>query len=226
MREEFVINRQGRRYVLYAGLLAEAHERFAEFSIDTELLYLEPVPIVRAKFKGRKRPEEIILEEYTENVETTGIGTGARKDDKEGKPGKNAPIEMAETRAKARALRDAINVGMTALEELGGEDEEPAPPQRRQAAPQPVAEDTELASQDQENSEDGVHIDERQIKALRTLVPKARPKMSATEAIAAFEDAQGHPIELMSHDKAAAWIVKLQEGINKQAKAKPRSASG
>src|ERR687898_241588 len=77
MREEYMIERQGKRFVLYAGLLEEG------------------------KFGG-------IGDASPQNVNRA-----------------IAPhlIRMAETRAKARALRDAINVGVTAFEELGGEEE-------------------------------------------------------------------------------------------------------
>jgi predicted amidohydrolase YtcJ len=33
-------------------------------------------------------------------------------------------IRRAETRAKARAMRDAVNIGVVAMEELGGEESE------------------------------------------------------------------------------------------------------
>ncbi len=44
MREEYMIERQGKRFVLYAGLLEEAHERGLR-SIETELLQVPGVDI-------------------------------------------------------------------------------------------------------------------------------------------------------------------------------------
>src|ERR671932_2918117 len=111
MREEYMIERQGKRFVLYAGLLEEAHSRGLR-SIETELLQVPEsgngeVAIVRAVVRTEDGKFSGIGDASPENVNRT-----------------IAPhvIRMAETRAKARALRDAINVGVTAFEELGGED--------------------------------------------------------------------------------------------------------
>ena len=111
MREEYMIERQGKRFVLYAGLLEEAHSRGLR-SIETDLLQVPDagngeVAIVRAVVR-------------TEDGKFTGIGDASPENVNR----TIAPhvIRMAETRAKARALRDAINVGVTAFEELGGED--------------------------------------------------------------------------------------------------------
>src|SRR5919202_436436 len=111
MREEYMIEREGRRFVLYAGLLEEAHSRGLR-SIETDLLQ---VP-------GPENGETAIVRAVvrTEDGKFTGIGDASPEN-----VNRNiAPhvIRMAETRAKARALRDAINVGVTAFEELGGED--------------------------------------------------------------------------------------------------------
>jgi hypothetical protein len=40
---------------------------------------------------------------------------------------KHCLLRMAETRAKARALRDAVNIGVASLEEVESEEEVPAP---------------------------------------------------------------------------------------------------
>ena len=67
-------------------------------------------------------------------LETSGIG--------DADPSNVSPmmkghlLRMAETRAKARALRDAVNVGMAALEELGPEE---APAREPAREPGPVA---------------------------------------------------------------------------------------
>jgi hypothetical protein len=120
MRDEYKIQRQGKTHVLYPGLLNEVHERYAEFTIDTELIEAGEQPIVKATFEGKYLAEIHYGGKNHEQVRTrrtSGIGTAGRATDRKG-PAVDAPIEMAETRAKARALRDAVNVGETAFEEL------------------------------------------------------------------------------------------------------------
>jgi hypothetical protein len=115
MRDEFLITRQGKQYVLFAGLLDEAHSRGLR-GIDTELIQVPDeangsVAIVKA------------TAEMEDGRHFSGIGDASPEN-----VGRNiAPhlIRMAETRAKARALRDAVNVGATALEELSDGDDAP-----------------------------------------------------------------------------------------------------
>lgn len=112
MKKEFIVERHGKSFVLYAGLLDEAHNQGLK-SIKTAIIQIpcennDNVGIVQATVE-------------TEKGTFTGIGDAA--------PTNVTPLmrpyllRMAETRAKARALRDAVNVGVVALEELGDEDD-------------------------------------------------------------------------------------------------------
>src|SRR5919107_3125970 len=115
MRDEFLITRQGKQYVLFAGLLDEAHGRGLR-GIDTELVEVRDdsngnVGILKA------------TAEMDDGRRFSGIGDASPEN-----VGRNIVphlIRMAETRAKARALRDAVNVGATALEELSDGDDAP-----------------------------------------------------------------------------------------------------
>ena len=112
MKKEFIVEREGRSFVLYAGLLDLAHERGLR-GITTTLVQ------VPSELNGMSAIVHATVE--TEAGTFTGLGDAS--------PGNvtrmMAPhlIRMAETRAKARALRDAVNIGVTAFEELGDESE-------------------------------------------------------------------------------------------------------
>lgn len=123
LKKEFIVERQGRSFILYAGLLDLAHQQGLK-SIRTELIQVpneanNRVAICTAVVTLEKEGVERVF---------TGIGDAA--------PNNVAPamqtclIRMAETRSKARALRDAVNVGVAAFEELGEEDAHDGAPER------------------------------------------------------------------------------------------------
>jgi hypothetical protein len=116
VKKEFIVQRKddkgnAKDFVLYAGLLDLAHERGLK-AITTTLV---------------QAPSELngstAICHATVQLEAgtfSGIG--------DANPGNVTRmmvphlIRMAETRAKARALRDAVNIGTASLEELGDDD--------------------------------------------------------------------------------------------------------
>ncbi len=128
MKKEFIVERQGRAFVLYAGLLDLAHQNGLK-SIRTELIQVPD----ENNYRVAICLATVVLEKEGVERTFTGIGDAA--------PNNVAPImltcliRMAETRAKARALRDSVNVGVTAFEELGEEDAVDGAPERGYSVP-------------------------------------------------------------------------------------------
>lgn len=125
--------RTGTDVVLYKGLLDAAH-RAGLVSIKTEVLQYphaenDHTCIVSATafFLRPDAPLQSLNFQAIGDANPKNVGPMV------------APhfVRMAETRAKARALRDALNVGMVTVEELGGDHDEDAPPVER-PAPRPA----------------------------------------------------------------------------------------
>lgn len=116
MKKEFLIERQGRTFCLYAGLLDLATQQGLK-SIATEL--------IQAPTDANNRvaicTATIVLEK--DGIERSFSGLGDAAPNNVTPAMQNCLLRMAETRAKARALRDAVNIGMAAMEELGEEAE-------------------------------------------------------------------------------------------------------
>lgn len=124
MKKEFIVNRQGKDFVLYAGLLDQAHR---------EGLKRITTKVIQAPSDDNGRLAICYAEVETEKGIFSGIGDASPEN--VGRMIAPHAVRMAETRAKARALRDAINVGVTALEELGDieEDSSESTPQQLSA---------------------------------------------------------------------------------------------
>jgi hypothetical protein len=187
--------RQGKQYVLYAGLLDEAHARGLE-DIDTELLQA-PTPengnvaIVKAMVgMGEGRQFSGIGDASPENV---GRGIVPHI------------IRMAETRAKARALRDAVNVGAASLEELsdGEAPHEPAAPVRSEPrrAEGNVAQIPGRGGGPQ-------RARKHQVDLLRTLAEELRGEGGVEK----LEARIGKPLGELTVSEADEWIDRLTPG--------------
>ena len=190
MREEYMIERQGKRFVLYAGLLEEAHSRGLR-SIETELLQVPgdengEVAIVRAVVR-------------TEDGKFTGIGDASPQNVNR----TIAPhvIRMAETRAKARALRDAINVGVTAFEELGGEDGGEVVDG---SSAQVYDQDTQQARAQREESRGELPATKKQLNYLEALISDV-----VEDGVDRFEEMVGKPVNELTREEASEWISRL-----------------
>jgi hypothetical protein len=112
VKREFIVERQGRSFVLYAGLLDLAHSQGLR-AIRTKLLQ---VP-------SEENGQMAIAAAEVETDRGTFSGLGDAGPANVSRAMLTCTIRLAETRAKARALRDAVNVGVVAFEELGEADE-------------------------------------------------------------------------------------------------------
>jgi hypothetical protein len=142
VRRQFVVKRDGRDLVLYAGLVDALHALSeGYFELTTEIAQLPSaengqtaVVTARVAIYGTEQRE-------TELRVATGIGDASPANVSR----TMAPhlIRMAETRAKARALRDLLNVAVASLEDEGPPAEErtaPPTPAPAPASPAPAPE--------------------------------------------------------------------------------------
>lgn len=111
VNEKFLINLQGKSFVTYEGLLDLAHQR-GLLSIEVEIIQIP----------DKENNMTAICKAIASTEKETYVDIGDASPSSVNSALIPHIIRMASTRAKARALRDLTNVGMTAIEELSFED--------------------------------------------------------------------------------------------------------
>ena len=110
----YVVNVQGKDFITFPGLLAEAHAQ-GLIAIETNLINQDlSNPVVKANV--------VLADENSPQKVKSFTGYGDANANNVAKKVAGALLRMAETRAVARALRFACNIDMAALEELDAEE--------------------------------------------------------------------------------------------------------
>lgn len=108
MDPKFIVNLSGKEHVLYAGLLAEAHDR-GLLAIETQVIQIP----------AEENSHTAIARAVVRLKDGTSFEEFGDANPKNVNPRiATALLRMALTRAKGRALRDAVNVGVAMVEEL------------------------------------------------------------------------------------------------------------
>lgn len=200
VKPEFVVNLRGKDFVLYAGVLDVAHQKGIR-RLETEVVQLP------SEQNGRECVVRATLELDGGRVFTD---YGDANPTNVNRPIAQHLIRMASTRAKARVLRDATNIGLTALEELGTlDDDEPAAPAQRAPSPAPAAEPTRAVRGGRgAESPRGIAVTDAQLRAIRSI---ARSKGMTPQAVDEFAKRQFNaPLESLDIDEASHVIKELQ----------------
>lgn len=191
MRDKFYIKRGGKSFVLFSGLLDTAHKRGLK-SIDTELIQ------VPTEENGKMAIVKAAIE-LEDGRRFSGIGDADPTN-------VNSQIEphllrMAETRAKARALRDAINVGVTAVEELSNSENQ------EQSTPKSGNVHNINRSDPKEATK---KVRKPTVDLLKTLAVEWRGE----NGVQRLESHIGKPLKDLTRGEAEEWVQKLTQKEN------------
>jgi len=125
MDKKFVINIKGKEFITYSGLLQEAHEK-GPFSMEVQQLSVD----------WEKKCAYCTVRLFTkDDIMFEGVGSATQSNC--GSMVKEHFVEMAHTRAKARALRDYLNIDKVCADELGDVREEELVKDKKEVPPTP-----------------------------------------------------------------------------------------
>lgn len=219
--DRWITSIKGKDFVLYPGLLDVAHQ-----------LGLKSITVEVEQYPGQDNGNEAVCRAVAET--TTGqvfVDYGDANPKNTSSMVVNHLLRVASTRAKSRTLRDMTNIGMTSLEELGGDDDvgsvntvkvkthSAAPKQAKPQAAKPVAPKPQAekpavpapaAKPEQPPSNGNGKPSTAQVNAILNLATR-RGLTEAHLDTLAKEKLQIPSFQALSADQAGAFIKALQQ---------------
>jgi len=205
--KQFITQFQGKDFVLYSGLLDLAHQKgILRINVDVEQFPTDEndhVAVCKAIV------ESVTGEEFIEwgdaNPKNVNRKVAAHI------------LRMAATRAKARALRDFTNIGMTCMEELGGVDDVeetlPAAPKSNppESKPKPSQQKQNKTTKPLQmvNKQTGGKPSLAQLKAIENLASRRGIKPDMLEDMS--KEQFGNSYKELSPSDASVFIRYLQK---------------